>query len=133
MSSQDSGAKRRPRSVDGFANWFANSNTTPRQGRLPPQIWDPDGAASLPFIFDWRCRADCAFGLPSFQMVGMARRRRPKIQVRSGVCEEHANSNALPNKGGFAAKVGADGASPSKFRWALPRRLRVRRALRSKW
>ena len=52
---------------------------------------------------------------PSFQMVGMARRRRPKIQARSAVCEEYANSNALPNKGGFAAKVGADGASPSRF------------------
>ena len=43
---------------------------------------------------------------PSFQMVGMARRRRPKIQARSGV--------SAGCKGGFAAKVGADGASPSR-------------------
>ena len=66
-------------------------------------------------------------------MVGMARRRRPKIQARSGVREEHANRKPafafrarFPDKGGFAAKVGADGASPSKSRLALPRRLRCR-------
>ena len=26
-------------------------------GAAPPQIWDPGGAASLPFIFERRCRA----------------------------------------------------------------------------
>jgi len=29
-----------------------------------PQKWDPDGAASLPFVFDGRCRAAARFVNP---------------------------------------------------------------------
>jgi hypothetical protein len=64
-------------------------------------------------------------------MVGSARRSGPKIQARSGV--------SAGCKGGFAAKVGPRrpparslrlgerGVPTIYFRWALPRRLRVRR------
>ena len=58
--SQDSGAKRRPWSVDGLGSWFANSNASFRQGRLPPQIWAP--TEHRPPSLDWRCRADYAQG-----------------------------------------------------------------------
>jgi len=55
-------------------------------------------------------------GMTSLRGVGFTSRRpcRPKLQARSAVCEEHASSSALPNKGGSAARVGADGASPSR-------------------
>jgi len=43
----------------------------------------------------------------------MARRRRPKPQARSAVCEERVNPLAFPNKGGCAAKMGRHGGHPS--------------------
>ena len=71
-------------------------------------------------------------------MVGSARRSGPKIQAQSAVCEEHANSNAVPKQRQLqpmrcaspswqaAAKMGrlGDPSLPWAFRWALPRRLR---------
>ena len=63
--SQDSGAKRRPWSVDGLGRWFANSNVSSRQGRLPPQKWH-DTEVISPSI-DWRFRAARAADFPLFQ------------------------------------------------------------------
>jgi hypothetical protein len=77
---------------------------------------------------------------PLFQMVGMARRRRPKLQARSAVCEDLANRQPVcefecksQTRAAPAADMGADGASPSKSRLALPRRLRKGCPDRSKW
>ena len=64
-----------------------------RQGRLPPQKWDPGGAASLPFIFDGRCRAAFAQGVTrSFANGGMTSvssqasgaQRRPRVSDKGG-------------------------------------------------
>ena len=51
--SQVSGAQRRLRGA-------GESQTR----AAPPQIWDPGGAASLPFIFERRCRAAHTVGAP---------------------------------------------------------------------
>ena len=61
----------------------------------------------------------------------MARRRRPKIQVRSTVRRALMGSRTglririrFPDKGGFAVNMGPRrrGAPTIYFRWALPRR-----------
>ena len=68
--SQDSGAQRRLRCVDGLGSWFANSTASFRQGQLPPQIWAP--TEHRPPSLDWRCRADYAQGAAgSFANGGM--------------------------------------------------------------
>ena len=62
-------------------------------------------------LFGGRCRAALALGAPpSFQMVGSARRSGPKLQARSAVCEERANSNALPKQGRLRRKYGTPAA-----------------------
>ena len=49
-----------------------------------PRESDADGAASLPMIFERRCRVIRALGVPRrSQLVGLARRRRPKLQART--------------------------------------------------
>jgi hypothetical protein len=46
-----------------------------------PQIWDPDGAASLPFIFEKRCRAARALGA---RIVPLGRVGSPQRTQTSG-------------------------------------------------
>ena len=142
MSSQASGAQRRARGACESGSGFCFSRVSSRQGRLRRKYGTP--TARRPYhLFSMGAAAPIARSAPpSFQMVGMARRRRPKIQVRSAVREEHASRKPVfafrgrvPDKGGFAANMGPRrrGVPTIYFRWALPRRLRVRRPLRSKW
>ena len=60
-----------------------------------PQKWDPDGAASLPFIFDGRCRADCAFGPP---FVPNGRDGAPPGSQDSGADAPSARSVRIGNR-----------------------------------
>ena len=104
-------------------------HASPRQGRLPPQIWAP--TEHRPPSLNSRCRAARAQGATgSFINGGMTSvssqdsgaQRRPR-----GACE--SQTRAAP-----AAEMGADGASPSKSQLALPRRLRAgRRRVVHKW
>ena len=124
MSSQDSGAQRRPRSVDGFANWFANSNTIPRQGRLRRKSGRRRSIALQVF------------------RVALPRRLRVRRPLRSKW--EGWRAAAVPRfRREAASLLDVKAASPQIWaptehrppedRLALPRRFRVRRPLRSKW
>ena len=79
-------------------------------GAASPQKWDPYGEASLPSLFDGRCRAECALGVPRrSQMVGSARRSGPKLQARSAVSradDDFFEFDVLFYKGDSAAKLG---------------------------
>ena len=82
-----------------------------------PQKWGV--SAIRPMGFSMGAAAPIARSAPySVLRVGSARRSGPKLQARSAVCEEHANSKVLPNKGGFAAKMGrlGDPSLPWAFR-----------------
>jgi hypothetical protein len=55
-----------------------------------PQKWDPDGAASLPFVFDGRCRARSRVGSPlRSKRVGAPQRTQTSVAQRRlrGSCE----------------------------------------------
>ena len=71
------------------------------------------------------------------KLVGLARRRRPKLQAHSAVSpadDDFFESDVLFHRRGQAAKVGRRrrGIPTISFRWALPRRVRVGRPHRSK-
>ena len=60
-----------------------------------PRKSDPGGAASLPFIFDGRCRADCAFGPP---FVPNGRDGAPPPSQDSGADSPSARSMRIGNR-----------------------------------
>ena len=88
-----------------------------------PRESDADGAASLPMIFERRCRVIRALGVPRrSQMVGLARRRRPKFQARtrrSGGQGRLRRENRTPTAR-HPYPCFPKGAAASFVRWASP-------------
>jgi len=58
-------------------------------GAASPREWDPSARRPYLFVFDGRCRAECALGVSHrSKLVGSARRSGPKLQARSAVSGE---------------------------------------------
>ena len=155
MSSQASGAPLARRPPGRRAAPSTRERASFRQGRLPPQIWAP--TEHRPPSLNWRCRADCAQGAAgSFANGGMISvssqasgaplaRKPPGRRAAPSAMSMRVGNRFLPFEGEFqtraapAAKVGPRrpparslrlgerGVLTIYFRWALPRRLRVRR------
>ena len=150
VSSQDSGAERRPRGACESGTDFCLWNAIPRQGRLRRKNGTP--TARRPYhLFSMGAAAPIARrAIPSFQMVGSARRSGPKLQARSAVSGALRGSGTglrirmrFSDKSGSAAnmgprrsparslRLGERGVPTIYFREALPRRSRIGRPDRS--
>jgi len=85
-------------------------------GRLCDMIWDPCGEASLPFGFDWRCRADGVFGASVVTQGRDGSPSGPKLQARSAVpC-----SAGVPPAIGILSPAGETPALQAVYKFRTP-------------
>ena len=69
--------------------------------------WDPCGEASLPFGFDWRCRADGAIGVSIVPRGRDGSPSGPKLQARSAVpCAVLKSRTPVSKNGTAVPKIG---------------------------